>query len=170
MENANLLITFIAITAAAVVIQAGMLIGMYLAVRKTSARLEALAGEVRTKILPTTELAHSMMVDLRPKFETFMTNVNDSSAVVHQQLERLDAVMGDILDRTRLQVIRADELVNRTLDRVEHTSDLVHKAVVSPVKQLTGLVQGVTVGLEFLFGGRNQRRDGVGVPQDEMFI
>ena len=31
------------------------------------------------------------------------------------------------IDRTRLQVIRADELVNRTLDRVEETGELVHK-------------------------------------------
>jgi ElaB/YqjD/DUF883 family membrane-anchored ribosome-binding protein len=170
MENANLLITFIAVTAAAVVIQAGMLIGMYLAVRKTSARVEAQASEIRTKILPTTELAHSVMSELRGKFETLIDNVNGSSAMVHQQLQRVDATMNDILDRTRLQVIRADELVSRTLDRVEQTSDLVHKTVVSPVRQLSGLVQGVTTGLEFLFGGRHRRRDGVGVPQDEMFI
>jgi len=39
MDNSNLLIIFIAVTAAAVVIQAGMLIGMYLAMRKTSARM-----------------------------------------------------------------------------------------------------------------------------------
>jgi methyl-accepting chemotaxis protein len=170
MENANLLITFIAITAAAVVIQAGMLIGMYLALRKTSAKLEALAGEVRTKVLPTAELAHNMMSELRTKVETFITNVNESSTIVRQQLERIDASVTDILDRVRLQVIRTDELVTRTLDRVEQTGDIVQKAVVSPVRQFSGLVHGVTTGLEFLFGGRHRRRDGVGVPQDEMFI
>jgi hypothetical protein len=51
---------------------------------------------------------------------------------------------------------------------------MVHRTVVSPVKQISGLVQGITVGLEFLFSGRN-RRNGGGrerrpVPQDEMFI
>jgi hypothetical protein len=170
MENTNLLITFIAVTAAAVVIQAGMLIGMYLAMRKTSAKLEALAGEVRTKVLPTAELAHSMMSDLRTKVDALITNVNESSAIVRRQLERLDATLSDVLDRTRLQVIRTDELVTRTLDRVEHASDLVHKTVVSPVRQVSGLMHGVTTGLEFLFGGKHRRRDGIGVPQDEMFI
>jgi hypothetical protein len=78
------------------------------------------------------------------------------------------------VDRARLQVIRADELLTRTMDRVEQTSEMVHKTVISPVRQLAGVMQGITVGLEFLFGGR-VRRDGnrnerQAVPQDEMFI
>jgi hypothetical protein len=90
-------------------------------------------------------------------------------------VERTQATVNDVVDRARLQVIRADELLTRTLDRVEETSDMVHKTVISPVRQFSGLMQGITVGLEFLFGGmgrkngssREERRP---VPQDEMFI
>ena len=170
MENANLLIAFIAITAAAVVIQAGMLIGMYLATRKTSARVEALAGEVRTKVVPTVEIAQSMLTELRPKIETLVTNVSESSAAVRAQVERLDATFSDVLDRTRLQVIRADELVGRTLDRVEQTTDMVHNTVVSPIRQASGLVQGLSAGFEFFFSGKRRQRNGRPVAQDEMFI
>lgn len=160
---------FIACTAAAVVIQAGILVAMYLAVRQTAARLEALATEVRTKILPAAEVAHSMLLEFRPHLQTLVTNVSESSILVRAQIERLDATVNDAIDRTRLQVIRADELLNRTLDRVESTTDMVHKTVVSPVRQLSGLVQGIASGLEFLIGGR-RKRNGVPVPQDEMFI
>jgi len=90
--------------------------------------------------------------------------------MVREQMERLDATVSDAIDRTRLQVIRADELLNRTLDRVESTTDLVHKTVLSPVRQLSGLVQGITSGLEFLIGGKRRQRNGIPVPQDEMFI
>ncbi len=62
----------------------------------------------------------------------------------------------DIVDRTRLQVIRADELLNRTMDRIEETSDVVHRTVVSPVRQLSGSIQGLTAGLEFLLGGERR--------------
>ena len=86
------------------------------------------------------------------------------------QIERLDATVSDAVDRTRLQVIRADELLNRTLDRVESTTDLVHKTVLSPVRQFSGLVQGITSGLEFLIGTRRGKRNGVPTTQDEMFI
>lgn len=161
---------FIGVTAAAVLIQAGILIAMYLAVRQTAERMETLASEVRTKVLPAAEVVHGMLVQFRPHLETLVTNVTESSTVVRAQIERLDATVSDAIDRTRLQVIRADELLNRTLDRVENTTDLVHKTVISPVRQLSGLVQGITTGLEFLIGTKRRQRNGVPVPQDEMFI
>jgi len=143
---------------------------MYLAVRQSSARLEALADEVRSKVLPTAELAQSMLTEARPKLETLITNLSDSSTILHTQLERLDATVHDVVDRARLQVIRADELVGRTLDRVEQTTDLVHKTVVSPVRQVSGLFQGVMAGMEFFFSARNRQRSRAPVAQDEMFI
>jgi hypothetical protein len=158
---------FIAVTSAAVVIQAGILVAMYLTVRQTGARTEALVSEVRTKVLPTVEMAQSMLADLRPKLESVVDNFNESSAMARHQMERLDATMSDLLDRARLQVIRADELVGRALDRVEETGDLVSKTVVSPVRQVSGLLQGLTAGLEFFFSGRRKSRNGV---EDEMFI
>lgn len=167
----NLLTISIAVTSAAVVIQAAILIAMYLAMRKTSARMEALASEVKTKVVPTAELAHSMLTELRPKVETAVTNVSETTTMVRSQMERLDATVSDVVDRARLQVIRADELLTRTIDRVEDASEMVHKTVVSPVRQISGIMQGVTAGLEFLIGNRKRRRrNGVGVPQDEMFI
>ena len=54
MENLTPL--FIALTGAAVMLQAGVLVAMYLAMRKSSSRLEALAVEVKTKALPTLEI------------------------------------------------------------------------------------------------------------------
>ena len=171
MENVNLLIAFIVVTAFAVVIQAGILVALYLSVRKTSARMEALATEVKTKALPAVETAQSILVELRPKIESIAENLSHSTTVVRAQIERLDATISDAIDRARLQVIRADELVNRTMDRVEETTDIVHKTVVSPLRHVTGLVQGLSTGLEFLFGRRRrQPRDGMGVPQDELFI
>ena len=167
MESLNI---FVAVTAAAVVIQACILVAMYLAVRQTSARMEALATEVKTKVLPTAETAQSMLTELRPKIETIVANFSDSSSMVRTQMQRLDATLNDVIDRTRLQVIRADEMVGRTLDRVEQTTDMVHKTVLSPVRQVSGLVQGLTAGLEFFFSGRRRAREGAGVAPDEMFI
>jgi len=167
----NLVPLFIIVTAIAVVIQAGILVALFVAVRQTSGRVEALASEVKAKALPTIETAQAMLVELRPRVTEIVANVEYSSRVARAQMERLDATVSDVLDRTRLQVIRADELINRALDRVEETGDMVHRTVVSPIRQLQGLMQGLSAGLEF-FLGRKRRpgRDGIGVPQDELFI
>jgi chromatin segregation and condensation protein Rec8/ScpA/Scc1 (kleisin family) len=161
---------FIAVTSAAVVVQACVLLAMYLTMRKTSAKFEALAEEVRTKVLPTAEIAYSMLVELRPKVESLIADVSESTAMVRTQLGRLDATVSDVVDRARLQVIRADDMLSRTLDRVEQTTDMVHSSVISPIRHVAGMIQGLTAGLEYLVGGRRRRRNGAAVPQDEMFI
>jgi chromatin segregation and condensation protein Rec8/ScpA/Scc1 (kleisin family) len=161
---------FIAVTSAAVVLQACVLLAMYLTMRKTSAKFEALAEEVRTKVLPTAEIAYSMLVELRPKVESLIADVSESTAMVRTQLGRLDATVSDVVDRARLQVIRADDMLSRTLDRVEQTTEMVHSSVISPIRHVAGMIQGLTAGLEYLVGARRRRRDGAAVPQDEMFI
>jgi len=167
----NLVPLFIIVTAIAVVIQAGILVALFIAVRQTTGRVEALASEVKTKAVPTIETAQAMLVELRPRVTEIVANVEYSSRIARAQVERIDATVSDAVDRTRLQVIRADELINRTLDRVEETSEMVHRTVVSPIRQLQGLVQGLSAGLEFFLGHkRRQGRDGMGVPQDELFI
>jgi len=166
---------FVALTGIAVALQAGVLLAMYLAMKKSGERMQALADDVKTKLMPTVVEAQEMMSHMRPKLEVIVDNMEDATTMFRGQIKRVDATVNDVIDRTRLQVIRADELFSRTLDRVEQTSDMVHKTVVSPVRQISGLMQGITVGLEFLFGGRG-RRNGGGreerrpVPQDEMFI
>ena len=168
MEN-NLLTIFIVVTALAVVLQALVLLGMFLALRKTSAKVESLAEEVKTKVLPTAELAHSMMTELRPKIVNVVDNVSVSTTMLRTQLERVDATLTDIVDRTRLQVIRADEFVTTTMDKIEETREAVQRTVVSPVRHISGLMHGVTAGVEAFFARRRSRSSG-NVPQDEMFI
>jgi hypothetical protein len=166
---------FVCLTGVAVLLQAGILAAMYFTMRKSGERMESLAAEVKTKVLPTVEQVQSMLVEFRPKLVLIADNLEEATSTMRDQVVRVDATVTDVVDRARLQVIRADELLTRTLDRVEQTSDIVHKTVVSPVRQFSGLVQGITVGLEFLFSGRGRRNGGRReerrpVPQDEMFI
>jgi hypothetical protein len=169
MDN-TLLTVFIAVTAAAVILQAAILAGMFFAVRKTTAKVESLAEEVKTKVLPTAELAHSMMLELRPKIESVADNVSVSTTILRTQVERIDATLTDIVDRTRLQVIRADEFVNNTMDKLEETREAVQRTVVSPVRHISGLMHGVTAGVEAFFSRKRQRSGAPNVQQDEMFI
>jgi len=169
--NDTLLKLFIAVTTIAVAVQAGILVGLYLSLRKSSAKIEALANEVLNSALPAMETVLGMMVELRPKIEAMTVNISESSALVRNQLGRIDATLTDALDRTRLQVIRADELLNRTMDRVEETSEVVHKTVLSPLRQVNGLMSAISTGVEVFLGQRKRHpKNGAGVPQDEMFI
>ncbi len=170
----DMLTVFVALTAIAILLQAGLLLGMYLTMRKSSERMEALATEVKSKVLPTLTQVQEVLTDVRPGVTTIVANAEHATTVLRGQLERIDATVNDVVDRARLQIIRGDEMLTRTLDRVEQTTEVVQRTVVSPVRQISGLMQGITAGLEFFFG-RSRKNDGRRgerrpVPQDEMFI
>ncbi len=161
---------FIAITSAAVLLQMFILAGMFFTMRASSSRMEALATELKGKALPAIEQAHAMLTELRPQLNGILENVNHSTNLVRGHMTRLDATVHDVLDRTRLQVIRTDELVTKTLDRVEDATEAVHGTVMAPVRQLSGIMHGISVGLGFLVGGKSRNGREPGVPRDEMFI
>jgi methyl-accepting chemotaxis protein len=174
----NLLRIFIAVTSFAVLIQAGILVGLFLTVRKSTAKMEALAEEVKVKALPLMETVQGAVVELRPKIEAIAAkveeisaNVSESTTTVKLQINRIDATVTDVLDRARLQVIRADELLSRTIDKVEQTSEAVHRTVTSPLRQMNGLVAAISTGVETFIGQKKRHpKNGDGVPRDEMFI
>jgi hypothetical protein len=172
----NWVAAFIVIAAVAILIQMGLLMAMYISMKKTSDRVNAVAEAVEKRGVPLLESVSGMVTANAPKINVILDNAVETSKTARQQLERLDTTVTDIVDRTRLQVIRVDELVTRTMDRVEETTDLVHHTVISPVKALAGVVSGVTATANLLFGGGKRRRKpgprngGPEGPEEEMFI
>ena len=167
MENLNL---FIAVTAVAVFLQAMLLLAMFLTLRKTSARLESLASQVQTNVMPVVRETSALLSGSREKIEGVVADISATTTMVRGQVQRIDATLTDFVDRARLQVIRADEVVGRTLDRVDEVSEAVHHKVISPVRQLSGIVSGLTVGFDALFRRSRRRGNGTGVPEDELFV
>ncbi len=156
----------IIVVAAGVLVHVATMFGVYRAAKASSTRINALAD----KAMPTVEAAQALVVSSRPKLEGIIDNLAATTTTLRGQMERLDATVNDIVDRTRLQIIRADELVSRTIDRVEETTEFVQHTVVSPVRHVSGLLQGLTAGLGAFFGRSRRSARGEGVPQDELFI
>lgn len=162
----NVLSIFMIVTCLAIIIQAGILAALFFTVKKTTARVE----EVANRAIPLMETARTVLEDSAPKLKEITTNLVEATGTLKGQVNRMDATVNDLLDRTRLQVIRVDELVGRTLDRVEETTDLVQAAVVSPVKQISGIIQGLSVGIGAFLNRKPTRRNEMVVEDEELFI
>jgi len=171
----TLLTAFIAVTAAAVVLQMFILFGMFIAMRKMAGRVEGLADKVedttsvvQTRVLPILENTNALLDHSRPKVETLIDNVTHISSAARGSVDRFQVTLNDAIDRTRLQVIRGDEMLTRTMNRLEETSDKVQQSVMSPVRQLSGLAHAISIGVGAYFSQPKRRRNGG--PPDEMFI
>ena len=166
---------FIAITSAAVVLQMLILLALYLSVRQLSTRLESVTDETKSRVFPMLDNIKVMQKDVqalldasRPKIDAILDNAAHVSTVARTDIDRVGATLNDLLDRLRLQVIRADEMVTHTMDRLEETSEKVQHSVMSPVHKVSGIVQAISVGVGTFFSSQSRRRNGG--PSDEMFI
>jgi hypothetical protein len=169
----KLTLILIAITAA-VVLQMLILAGMFFTVRKLSLHLKTVTDEVKTQALPLLESAKSMQTDVKriletsaPKVELILDNAAAISTTAQAGIERMESTVNDLLDRARLQIIRADEMVSRAMDSVEDTTEKVAHSVTSPIKHASGIMQGISTGFGAYFNQKRPRNAG---PSDEMFI
>ena len=151
----------------AIVIQIGILIGLLVAVRRSSRRMESLVAQLEQRAIPLLDAARGMVENSQPLVQNILSNASASSDVVRKEIERLDVTMSDALDRARLQVIRADEMASRAMDKVEEASGAVARGFSVPARQISGLAQGIATGFAVFFGRRPRARN---MQQDEMFI
>src|SRR6516225_11989472 len=114
---------FIAITSAAVVLQILILAGMFFTVRKLSLHLKTVTDEVKTQALPLLEGTKTLQADVKrivetsaPKLELALDNAAAISTTAHAGIGRVESTVNDLLDRARLQIIRADEMVTHAMD------------------------------------------------------
>ena len=166
---------FIAITAAAVALQMLILLVMCIVVVKLGAQVKKVADETESRVFPLIDSAKVLQQDVkafletaRPKIDVILDNAAHVTTTARTDFERVQVTLNDLLDRLRLQVIRADEMVTRTMDSVEETTERVQHSVMSPVRKVSGMVQAVSVGVDTFFSKQKRRRNGG--PNDEMFI
>ena len=166
---------FIGVTAAAVLLQMFILAAMFFALRKLSGRMQSMTEDLQSRLLPLLEDGkkltadvHGMLETTRPKLDLILDNVSLVSTTARGQVQRIDSSLDAFMDRARLQGIRVDEMVTSTLNQVESTTAKVQHTVLSPLRHLNGMLQGIGVGVETFF--EKQRRPRHGGQNDEMFI
>ncbi|HET9743066.1 MAG TPA: hypothetical protein VFQ00_09975 [Terriglobales bacterium] len=170
--NSTALTVFIAITAVAVVLQMAILLALYLGVRRTSAQMESIALDFQRRSTPIIENARDVLADATPKLKEITANLTTVSASLKENSEALGSAAVEIAMRARNKVATADEMISRTFERVEKTTDAVQNGVLNPVRHVQGIMQAVSVGIgAFLSPKRQPHNDRPrGTGDDEMFI
>jgi signal-transduction protein with cAMP-binding, CBS, and nucleotidyltransferase domain len=169
MSN-SVMVVFVAVAAVAIVLQLLTLFALYTASKKTSQRVEALAKKIEDEALPTLTAARTLLTESGPKIQETIANLQRTSAIVREKAERISVTADVAIDRARLQIIRADELVTRSLAHAEETTETLNYIVNTPLRHVTAILSGIFAGLSEFTGGRKVRRTGRAVPNEEMFI
>src|SRR4051794_21141418 len=106
--NDTVLYAFIIVAMIVIIVQGAVLIAMFLGLRKTTAKIEALTEQVQSRTIPILETAKELLDDVGPKITSISANMEEVSDTVRGQVQRVDGIVSELVDRTRLQAIRVD--------------------------------------------------------------
>ena len=150
--NSRLLMFFVAMVAIALLTQAIVFVVAAIGAAKVRNRLLAIAEEVRLKTLPVIDDAQDMVRDLRPKMKVITDNLVETSHIVRAKAQEIDSTVADVNQKTRAQAARVDDMVTSVLNTTSHVASTIQKGVQIPVREFSGLMNGLKAGLDVLVG------------------
>jgi uncharacterized protein YoxC len=150
----------IAVGALALLMQAIILLAIYLGMSKATKSLKQDFEDMRSSAMPILDNTREILVRLSaltpkvealiPKVESTVTDAADLARRYRAQMVDVEATMEDILGRVRKQTIRVDGMFSDTMDTVERASVFVTETVSRPARQLSGLLAGLKAIVESL--------------------
>ena len=170
MAHETVLTIFIIIAAAAIVLQAFSMFGLYMAIRRIQGEVTDLRADVTRRIDPLAQSLTEIVGSSRDPLRSITADLAQIARVLRERTGNVDEVIDDLLDRFRLQVIRVDQTITGVLEKVDKTTTSVQRNIIGPVSEASAVLKGVQAGLDFFLSRRRDARTS-DVPQDEqMFI
>lgn len=164
-QNLLIVITiFVIVAAAALCIQAGLLFGIFKATRE----LEKKASPLIPKVDALVESSRVVIDDSRQQIHDITVKTNQILDATKIQLARVDEVMEDAAGRARIQLDRAEMVLDDAMSRAQETVAVVHNGIMTPLREIQGVTAGVRAALNFLLRGRHTHVQATA--DEEMFI
>lgn len=160
-----LLTVFVFLAAVAMIIQASMLIGLFVVARTLQQKIAPVIPQVEGIIGVTRRTAENV--------EKHIEKIGASSTAIldmtKQQLARVDDLLADATTRAKVQMERAEMVLDDTMTRVQTTVSTVQSGVLRPVREVHGIVTGIRTAIQHL-GRASRATVDHATSDEEMFI
>jgi len=160
-----LLTVFVAITAISFAAQAIAMMRLARTTQEMKERVDAFLPKAEKLI----ETAETTLAESRKQINEITTRANDILALTQTQLTRVDELMADATVRAKVQLDRAETVLENTMSRVNDTVNSVHGTILRPIREITGVAAGVKAAVGHLLKGAPANVAQV-TTDEEMFI
>jgi citrate lyase gamma subunit len=166
-QSQTLVIVFIAVAALSLLLQAVSMLAVAFGARKAQKKIMALADDVRLHALPVIMSSREVIQDIAPRLKTITANLEVTSTVLRSKSEQVGGLVGEVTTRAQSQAARVDGMVKGTLDQVTYAVHAVEAGIAAPVRQVSGILNGIRAGLESL----RKKSPGESLdPEDDLFV
>jgi phage-related protein len=149
----TLLMVAVVLIALAIIVQAGVLVGMYLMSRRLTDKVNSLLDDSRTLIGPLQTVTMNL--------KTAAAEVAEAGKIARDQAHAIDQTLNETRETIRVEV---EDLRDRIVDTVESA----RATIMRPVRQWSAVASGVAEGFRYFF--RRAPEEPVEVIQEEIIV
>jgi hypothetical protein len=165
---------FIVAATLTLIIQVGVLILLFVQLRKTTESVNKMMGDLHSRIGPILTRTQIMLDETQPKIAALVEDASQIVYLTRTQAQKFDKIATEASDRLRGQLVHIDRILTGTLEAVEDAGSTVRRSFWGPVQKVSALVQGIKIGLDVLRARRSSpaSRDAETIleQEDELFI
>jgi hypothetical protein len=165
---------FVVVTALAILVQAVILIALFVQLRRTAALVEKSVADLNTKVTPLISRVQVLIEEVSPRLTGIVVDASEITRLARGEAQKLDRILSEGLERLRMQLIHVDHILTGAMEAVEEAGTHLRNTVWAPVVKATALIRGVQAGIDFFRSARRRGGDHVEAAaesQDEgMFI
>lgn len=163
---------FSIVAAIALVVQVGILIGLFLQLKRTTESVNRVVNDLHSRMGPVLTRTQILLDETEPKIAALVEDASHVVYLARSQAQKMDRIFTEAADRLRGQILRADRIVTGTLETVEDAGVKMRRSFLGPVQKVSALVHGLKIGLDVLRSrhGCDQTDTETMEQEDELFI
>lgn len=137
-------------TAVGVLLQAGILLGFFIAFLKLQGKISTILTQITDHAMPLVASSKVTLEELAPKVQTISANLVEISELLKEETHTVKASVDEVLEKTRAQTARVDEMVSGTLDGISQASTTIQQGIEIPLRHVHGIFSGLKAAFETL--------------------
>jgi hypothetical protein len=162
---------FIIIAAVAIVVQMAVLVAMFLQLKMSMQEFTRIANDLQGRVDPILLRVNRILEDSEDRISSVMGDTAEITRIARGQAQKVDRVVTEALERLRIQVIRADQILTGALEVVDEAGTKFRNTLWGPIRQASAVMKGIKVGLDMLRRQQTNKPESDPVSQDEeLFI
>ena len=110
---------FIVIAAVAIVVQMAILVAMFLQLKISMQEFTRIANELQGRVDPILLRVNRILEDSEERISSVMGDTAEITRIARGQAQKVDRVVTEALERLRVQVVRADQILTGAMEVVD---------------------------------------------------
>jgi hypothetical protein len=155
---------FVAVAAIAMIVQMGLLFGIY----KSSRAMQESVQRVMPKVENLLDVSKKTVEESRVQILDITTKTSEILDTTKKQMQRIDEVLEDAAARAKVQLDRAELVLDDAMGRAQETVAIVQTGIIRPVREIHAVAAGIRTAFNVLLRGRPNPSEATA--DEEMFI